>query len=335
MAFASIGDLSQHFQTLRHTGQVKSRLQTLTTEMSTGKKSDVAQSLRGHTGPLTTVRHEIAVIGDYRSNLTEISQTMTMMQNALEAVESLRSQQAGQTISLTTESSPPVVDALASNARGVFSDIVSNLNQRFGDKSLFAGAATDQTAFADGEAMLNDIAAGLGPTPTTVDIISAVDQWFNDPAGGFATMGYTGDQGKAPEALIGTNQTISVAVTGQDEGIKSILSAAAIGAMADYSGNSLPNATKAELLQQSGQNLIGAASEFNAMRSRLGASEAFAAEKTAEYEAQLTTLKIMYNDMTQTDPFETAVNLQEVQQQLETQFAITARLSGLTLANYL
>ena len=58
-------------------------------------------------------------------------------------------------------------------------------------------------------------------------------------------------------------------------------------------------------------------------------------EKLAEQEAQLTSLGIIRNDMTVADPFETAVRLQEVQLQLETQFTITSRLSGLSLVNYI
>jgi flagellar hook-associated protein 3 FlgL len=49
----------------------------------------------------------------------------------------------------------------------------------------------------------------------------------------------------------------------------------------------------------------------------------------------LATLELSRNDIRRADPYETAAALTEVQSQLESLYAVTARLSNLNLVDYL
>ncbi len=331
----SVGDLSQHFQSLRQNGITKDRLLTLTQELSTGQKSDMTAELKGDVGRLLSLDREIEMFDSFKQNTVEVAQVQAMMQNALETIDVLRERQSSISLPITVATSRPIVESAAKSSTSAFTEMVATLNRQLGDKSLFAGVQTDGAAFEDASLMMADIVGTIGPSPTTSDVIAAVDFWFDDPAGGFATMGYIGDTGAAAERRIGPTQSASYVVTGQSEGVKDVLHAIAYGAAADALAGTITTEQQTELLKKSGVDLLSAATTLNGTRSELGASEAFVAEKKTEYETQLTALRIMRNDMTTADPFETALRLQEVQQQLETQFAVTARLSGLSLANYI
>lgn len=335
MAFSSIGDLSLHAQSIRNTTAIKDRLQVLSKELSTGKIDDLTKQLSGNMNFLLSLDREIAMLSDFRQAANEVSQTMSMMQNAFETLDTLRERQSSQSLAVTASTPEPIVDSAAKSARDSFSEMVSTLNRRIGSTSLFAGTQTDGAALADSETMLADIVATLPATATTADVQAAVDTWFDDPAGGFVTIGYIGGVTGAPERLVGQSETVNLVATAESEGVRSLLKSMALGAVADAASGAIDAETKAELVQISGVELVSASADFNGLRAQLGSAEAFVAEQIVEHDAQISSFQIMKNDITAADPYETAIRLQEVQQQLETQFAITARLSGLSLANYL
>jgi flagellar hook-associated protein 3 FlgL len=98
---------------------------------------------------------------------------------------------------------------------------------------------------------------------------------------------------------------------------------------------SLDQQTKSDILQDAGKQLFDASSGVIAVQARLGFDEAIVERASAESEAQSTYLRISQNQLVNADPFETATKLQAIQLQLETHFAVTARLSELSLLRYI
>ncbi len=335
MSLSTVGDLSQHFQSLRRTTQVKDRLQELSQELASGQKSDLATALGGNVGQLLSLDREIALLGNYRQSATEIGHTLGMMQGALESLDVLRERQAATSMTISDASSLPFVDGAARATRETFEEMVTTLNRSVNGRSLFAGTQTDGAALATSTAMLDNMALAFGTAATTADVLAAIDQWFDDPAGGFSTMGYLGSTGGAATRPIGQTQNVDLVATAERDELKEVLRAAAVGAIANVMADELPDHVRSELIQESGLQLLGSATSLNVLRAHMGSQEAFVEDKMVEQDAQLASLGIMRNGMTSADPYETAVRLQEVQQQLEMQFAVTARLSNLSLVNYI
>ena len=334
MALNSIGDLSQHFQSLRQTTSIKDRLYMLSNEVTTGTKSDLTAHLNGDVNRLLSLDREIEVMEHYKSSANEASQVMALMQNSLEALDALRIQQAEQSLAITESTARPILNATADSAEERFTEMVATLNRRSGDRSLFAGIQTDGAALASAADMLDDMVASVPAPPTVENIRLAVENWFADPIGGFETVGFIGSN-EPIEVRVSQNQSVGLNATAADDGIKQVLKAMATGAIAGRLSSGLSNSQYAELIQNAGVDLLSSATDLNALRGRLGTSESIVMNKIAEQEAQLTAFSTTRNNMVNSDPFETAVRLQEVQQQLETHFAVTARISGLSLANYL
>jgi len=88
-------------------------------------------------------------------------------------------------------------------------------------------------------------------------------------------------------------------------------------------------------LRHAGEALIAGAGNLVQLRASVGSAEARVEEASARLSARETALEIARNDMSAADPYETASNLQEVQLQLETHYTLTARLSRLSLTEYL
>ncbi len=335
MPTISIGDMSQSFQSARQTGVIKSRLQTLSQELATGTSSDLTAKMRGDTSELSALDREITVLDGFEQVAQELSRALERTQLQLGAVNNLRNTLAADLITVSEDSLAPEIDKVVDRARTDFSSAVSLLNGRDGDRALFAGRTVDSDALADAEAMLADMVIAIGGATDAVSIENAIATWFDDPAGGFATMGYIGDTGAAITRKVSASEALTLDARADDVGVKEVLKGMALGAIADVLSATLSSADQAKLARMGADALFSASTDFVQLQARVGEAEERIALAQTEQLAQSTAFRLARNDLTLVDPFETATLLQDMQRQLELQFASTARLSQLSLVNYL
>ena len=335
MPVNTIGDMSQHFQSLRQTGSIKDRLLTLSKELSSGRVDDLAKHLRGDTGQIALVDREIAMIDTFDAIGDQLARTLAHKQTVLTAIQDEATTRGSDLLSVTASSRPAEVAMAEDKARAGFNRVAELLNSRFADRALFAGAAVDGASVANGEAMLAAIVTEIGGATDAASITAAIETWFDDPAGGFATMGYRGDTGADP--VVSPAQDVRVAMQGRadDAALRDVLKASAFAAVSDIMAGSLDHATRTTLIRQSGEESFTAADGVLRLSARIGEDEQRVDEAATRRAAQRTAFGQARNAMVQADPFETAVLLQEVQQQLELHYTTTARLSRLSLVNYL
>ncbi len=335
MTMVSIGDMSQYFMSRQNNTQIKTQLNTLTQELSTGRAADMTAHLGADRARLSDLDRRLSLSQGYADATRATSQSLATMQVALDGVEDRRATLADQLIQITPQSSLPQQASAATAARQTFADIVSGLNTRFGGSSLFAGTATDQPALADADTMLASLRTALAGAVTATDVTTIVDDWFDNPVGGFATTGYLGDAGAALSRSIDTNSDITITARADQPAIRDLLKAGAMAALATDGTLALPNSTTSKLLYDAGVRMMSAAAPLTAMRGDLGLAEERVDTASARHSAQLAAFGIMRNDLTQVDPFSTASALNAVQAQLETHYTLTARLSSLSLVGYL
>jgi flagellar hook-associated protein 3 FlgL len=337
MSFAlpTLGDQAQSFQSSRLNTALKLRLTVLTEELSTGRIKDLATHLGGDNRRLADVERLMALTTDYTRAAKEAGQTLSIMQSALATVDQARGKLATETLKLGEVASPSQVSALAGEARQLFGAMVTALNARFGSASVFAGAATDRPALQPAPQMLAALSAAVAGAQTNADVIAAVDSWFDDPAGGFATWGYQGDDGAALSRRIDEGTTLSLPVRADDPAIRDLLKSAALAALADDPGLSLAPAAQGQLLSEAGRRALSGAQPLVGLRGDLGRAEQRVDEATVRQAARHSALNLIHIELTGADNFDTATALQEVQVQLETHYTLTARLSRLNLVEYL
>jgi len=334
MPIVSVGDMAQQFASMRNGGVIKTELSRLAESLSTGRVTDITAELGGETARLTGISYSLTQIDGYLQSATETDLMLSSMQTVLGQVDSIRSQTSAQLLLLNDSSTTMQVDESGRAARDSFGTMVGALNKQLADRSLMAGAAVDQAALASADDMLADMQLAIGPAIDRPTIIAAIETLFDDPAGGFATMGYLGDTGPALNKRISDTKTYEVDARADDPAIREVLKAAALAAIA----NDLPNldaVTKSDLLQDAGQRLFGTAAGLVGVQSRIGFVEAEVEHARVELNAQKTTLQMSRNNLISADPFDTASQLQSVQLQLETHYNVTARLSRISLLDYI
>lgn len=335
MPITSLGDMSTHFIARRQNAQIRSDLQRLTTELSSGRKADLTASLKGGTFRLQDIDRRLALATTGLSAAGETTNFLAMVQEGLGRIEGIRQEATSRLLAVTPESASGQIALAASVARDAFADIVSALNGSHGGESLFAGRATDRPALAAAETMLADIAALVAPETTAAGVVAAVNAWFDTPGGPFETSAYLGDTGAPITRTLDGERQIAVEVRADSPAMREVLKSAALAALAGPGMTTLTDRDRASLVRSGAEGLLTAAEPLAMARARLGEAESRVEETTSRLGGRLSALSAMRNDLVAADPFATATALQEVQTRLEIHYAVTARLASLSLVGYL
>lgn len=335
MAMSSIGDLAGNFTNRLYTTRIKTDLLQLSNELSSGRPADPVAHLGGDTARLALIERDIAVAGARVKAATALGQFFSTMQTALDAVEGTRSDLVAQILPVNGASTGRDITRVSDAGASAFRDIVGRLNATHGGMALFAGTATDGAALADADTMLASLAAAAVGAVTASDVIAAVDDWFDNPAGGFATMGYLGDTGAPMERRIDADVSATITARADHPALKELLRSTAILALAGDPALGLSESSSRTLVMGELSRLMSASGPLTDLRADVGFEEERAAEAVTRNGGLAASLTIMRNELALVDPYATAVALKETETQLDTQFTLTARLSNLSLVNYL
>lgn len=334
MPVVSVGDMAQQFVSMRNSGTIKQELDRLAESLSSGVVTDITRHLGGETAQLSGINYSLSQITSYQQAARETEQTLTGMQLVLSEIDTVRSEMGAQLVLDSFARNGGQIEEASASARGSFETMVNALNTRLADRSLFAGTEVFTTPLADADTMLADLLGAIGGATTLADVTTAIDAWFDDPAGGFATIGYQGDTGPIPRKRVSENKSFAIDARADDPAIRDVLKATAFASLASEVPGLNVN-TQIEMLREGGTRMVASGGGLIGVQTRVGFAAAGVDQAATELAAQRTMLEMSRNNLIAADPFETASKLQSVQLQLETHYSVTARMSRLSLLSYL
>lgn len=335
MTSSSLGDMRQHLQLMRHNTALKTRLNTLVQELSTGQKSDLTAHLGSDQTRVSSIDRQLQMLQGLNRSNTQTSQLLGTMQMVLAEVEERRSGAAQTLMSISEASNLGQIEEAGRASRSSFEGTVSLLNTRFGERALFGGRDFGTTPLAPASDMLDALRTAIAGETTTTGVKAVVQNWFNMAGGGFETMGYQGDIGDPFRVVLGADQTMEVGARADDPAFRDMLEALALGALAGDPTVALSQSQRSALQRSASESLMSAAAPLTGVQSSLGHAEALVEQTGTRMAAKATSLGMARNDLLLADPFDTATMLQNLQVQLETHYTLTARLSRLSLTEYL
>jgi len=333
MTLISIGDLAQSLMLRRQNAALKGDLQTLTAEMTTGHAADTARRVGGDFAALGALDGSLARLRAYDGATTEAALRAAVMQTALTTIDGLASDLAPALLQPLASGQEAQVAILGADARQKFETVVSALNTRVGERTLFAGQATDRPALTDSETILAALETAMLGAVSAADVEAAVSAWFDDP-GGFAATAYLGAN-PLDSVPIAPNEAAALAITALDPALRDTMKGLAMAALLDRGALAGAPVARTDLARRAGQSLIASQTGRTDLAAGLGMVEAQIEAATARNAAESSTLQIARAAMVEVDPYESATRLEATQTQLETLYAITARLSRLNLMDFL
>ncbi|QYK41559.1 MAG: flagellar biosynthesis protein FlgL [Paracoccaceae bacterium] len=332
MAIVSAGDMSLAFQQRRDAAALKLSVRRLATEVTTGRVADTARAVRGDLVPLAGLQTSIARAGAYRTASAEAALFVGGMQAVLGRIDDLATAMSGSLLTAGNTGQPAMVAAVAQDAAARFDAAVSALNTRLGDRTLFAGTGTGGPALTGGTALLDALAAAAGGAVTAAETEAAVRAWFTSPAGFGAAY-----QGGAPPSPLplSPEDTLRIDLTAQDPALRDTLAGLAMAALIDRGVPAGGPAERADLARRAGEALISGATGRAGIAARLGVAEARIEAADRRNATEITALEIARAQILEADSYAAATALEAAQSQLETLHAVTARLSRLSLVDFL
>lgn len=330
----SIGDMAHTFMLQRRGAALKTDMARLNEELATGQVSDIKSVLAGNVGYLADIESDLKSLQGYRIATTEAAQFSEAVQTALERINSSAGKLGTTFLTMSSNAVGPILEQFSSEARTEMESIVSALNTRTGGRALFSGAATDQRAIADVDTILAGLRSATAGLTNPQDIIDAADLWFDDPAG-FEATAYTGGSTSMAAFRLGKGEEVQMSLTANDAVFRDTLKHVALAAMAGDGPVVLSNDAHRMILEDSGRKLFSSQGALTVASAKTGSAQARIDALATRNATEESALLIAKSALVQVDPYEAATELEAVQFQLQSLYAVTARMSDLSFVNFI
>lgn len=332
MTRISVGDASLTNVLARQGADLRGQVQRAAQEVATGRHTDLGQVLRGDVAPLLAIDASLARLAAYRTNTTDAAFQTAAQQAAIAGLSHLASGISTTLLGARNYSTPAQIDTLAADAKGRLASAIGLLNTQAAGRAVFSGVATDTLPLGSVEDLLTTLQTAASGATTAGQVSAAVTTWFSDPLG-FGLFYQGGDPLAA--APVAPGETADLSTTAMDQALRETLSGFAMAALLDRGVLAGDAVERGRLAQLAGQQLTATADARTTLQARIGTQEARIETARTRNAAEETSLGILRSDISSVDPYEAATRLETVRAQLESLYLVTARVSRLSLTEYL
>lgn len=330
-----ISDLASGLNLRVRNTQIRRNLDTVSEELATGKKSNLLKAAGGDVSMLFSLERTIKILASERAAIFVTTGRAELIQLNLDQMQNGIADLGPELLAAVERGDYHAMTLISGSAEDLLMNVVAGLNARHAGNSLFAGAASDQPALASAEILINDIAAIVAAAPDSTTALSSIDSYFFDFGGGFEINIYTGSASSAPAFVDAAGGEHDYAIKADVTEVRKMLRSLTVAVVASSDVGFLGTANQVGLLRDAATSAIEVNGEMIELRERLGFFEGYLSQINAQNVAKSHVFELERNAIIATDPYETATMFEALQNQLETVYTITARLSKLSLVNYL
>lgn len=333
--FGAVSDLSGSWTMQRQQQTVKNQMLIASQEVTTGMRDAAKVANAGDVGRVLNIDRALTVNERYsegmktgRVRMEATQETLTVLrENARDVSVSLLANLTGR-ISKTTE-------LQAATAVPALESAVARLNGSIAGRSLFSGANIGGAALNDAETLMTDVEAIMMAAPDAATGLADVETYFNAPGGGFETNMYVGSTADAPWIDMGQGDSVSGAVRADDPALRDTLRQLSVIAAVSRNPAAFTEADKLVYLRTSSEQNLDTADDLIRLQEAMGFDQERLDRAATRSEAERLRLMTSRVNLTEADQYESAGRFEQLQVQLQTVFAVTARLGDLSLVNYL
>ncbi len=334
MTFQGVGDLAQSFQLRRDNARLQELLRSVSSELSTGRTSDLGRAVSGDFGQLAGIERSLSRLSAYETTASETRLMADAAQASLAFVGDRMTDVSQAFLLANGDFQPSLIGSASRTARVALDDAISALNTRVGDRSVFSGIATDRPAIGQADDWLAALETTLAGETTADGVASAIADWFA-PGGDFESVAYFGATDPLSEVPVSEERRVTLDVTALDPGIRRALEGLTVGALLDRGALSGSPSEQASLAKAASEILLVADYAMTDTRARVGSLQEQIESAEARNASEGQALELARARILAVDPFEAATELAALEGQLETLYATTARLSRLSLTDFL
>ena len=301
----------------------------------TGLLADPAAARGGKVSEMLGLEQSLAEIAQYRDIVGLAESRASVIQGTLDTLRELAVEFHVNGQTALDANSGNVGAAISAAARQALGTALSALNVGFAGRRLFAGDAGGTPALASVEVFMSASLMILEAGPDASAAYTDLSVEFSAAGGLFETTFYTGGSGNAPATEVARGERLDFAPCADEAPVRALLRDLATLAAAFDPNNAIAGGERRGLAERAISGLRDNVGALVGMASRVGAAEERMAAVTARHQASQAALNLAYLKLAGRDPFEAAVELTQLETQLQTTFLATARIAGLSLANFM
>lgn len=318
------------------------------TEVTTGKLADPGVTLGSRTGQAVSLSRDVDRLNGLVDSNNLISTRLTATQDALGQVNDLT-----QTFlsALTADKGSGVASTVTQEAaKTALSSVTSILNTSVNGEYLFAGINTDVQPIsdvgADGslakQALDTAFQTHFGFPPsdpaaaniTAADMNNFVDQLVADQT---TDPEWTNNWSKATDqpitSRISLNETAETSVSANSVGTKKFMLAAAM--VSNFMQGNLSEGARDALVDKASDLITDSLTDSASQQAKLGLTQNKVSSATDRIKSQVDLFQRNLIDLEGVDPYEASTKITSLLGQIETSYALTARMQQLSLVNFL
>ena len=325
------------------------QLTTAQTESSTGQYADLGLQLGSESGYELSLKDQASVLQSFSHSNSILSTNLSVAQTAL---DSLRSNAQSALGSLTAWSAGSNSDAtLQSLGANSLQSLIAGTNTTSNGQYVFGGINAGVAPMADYFSSPTSSAKtavdqaftsafGFSPTSPSASTISAsaIESFLNTTVSGqFQGSSWSNNWSSASstntKGIIAPGDTISSSVSANDPGFQKL--AAAYTILTEFGGSSLSQPAQQAVASTAASLIAQGLSSMTNTEATVGAAQQSISQANDSMSSQLTILQTQIGNLDNVDQYLTATQVSELTTQIQTSYAMTARLQQLNLAQYL
>ncbi|MCC5868023.1 MAG: hypothetical protein JJU27_05885 [Gammaproteobacteria bacterium] len=320
----------------RHGSALKQTISTLGNELTTGAMSDKTRHLKGDVSLLASINRSLDLSATHQRIATETLLLLEVQQSTINDIQIRTEDSFAELLGLGSFEDSKSLRVAAKLMQTGLEHVTGRLNTTLAGQFLMAGMEGDSAALPSADALLDAIEAGLPADPTVAELQDHVSQWFA-PGGGFddAAQGYGGAPPRPEPVKLGDGYDVTLDITAEDAAFRETLAAFATGALVSRGYFTDDPGAQRALFGDVTMALAAANQQIIGLSARTGIQEELAAQAKTRASAEESAMKIAQAELLGSDPYATATQLEQSMSQLDMIYNLTARLSRLSLADYL
>ncbi|NDV85731.1 flagellar hook-associated family protein [Aurantimonas aggregata] len=339
--------------------RIQDELRTAQKEVTTGRLADVGLGLGVRTNQTVSIRIERENNTRLRESNALIGQRFDTMQTALESMA--KTGEALLASLISNGASDPGITASVQQAKAALQQYTGALNSAAGSRFLFSGASSDQPAIAF-EAVGGGPASGYEQNSTAqqataaafqaafgfaqddpavanipaADLEAFIDGDIDDlfelpPAGNWDN--WSKADGSSVYNRISESETLDVSYPASNEAFRNIAKAYVM--IADLGAEGMSSDVRQVLTSRAIETLSQGLAQLTEIRSEIGGKQSRLDVTEATLKSRNSVLTLSIASFEEVDQYEASTRVTTLMTLLETSYSLTARISRLSLLNYL
>lgn len=314
---------------------LRQQMDNLSREATTGQVSDTYSGLGTQATPVMSLNSQQPLLQSYLGNISNVSNTMTLMNNALSQITDVGNQLVT-AIQTQLQNSPTNLQSVQQIAQQGLQTVEDMINQNNNGQYLFAGSNGSNPPFVDNSTLnsnfVNQINTWLA-TGNTSTLLNNVNSFSATNLGLSASLATSGNV----TAQIGDNQTVDYTINANNAGFQNIIRALTLVANTPYPSPT-DTATPAGFQQIMNSALVTAqqgVTQVNAIAETLAGKFDQVNNAKTNNTTDLNLVQNQLSTLTSADTTSAITQMQALQTQLTSSYQVTNLVSKLSLVNFI